>query len=94
LDELDQFDCLELDYMLTLDFEVLTSEAKLSWAAGEPVRSDPAGGLAIFKVNPEGLKHIAQLGSSAERHHQVDIANVAKFVAEHGTSDIYELTTY
>jgi hypothetical protein len=48
LEDLDGFVTLELDAMITLDFETLASEGGVRWAESEPIHFDEEGGMALF----------------------------------------------
>ena len=56
LDDIDDFPHVYMDRMLTLDFEVLASAARVEWSEKTPVLFDEEGGWAVFKINESGLR--------------------------------------
>lgn len=94
VDDLDNFTCLNLDTMITLDFQQIVASAGVQWAEGEPLQDDPDSGMAIFKVNEKGLAYVLAHTSELDAVHQADVRKLAKFVKTHGSSNIYELATF
>ena len=94
VNDLDDFSCLELATMTTLDFETIVREAGVQWAEGEPIHYDPDGGMAIFKVNEQGLSYVLGCGSKLDEAQQADLRKLADFVRANGSSNIYELATF
>lgn len=94
LDRLDEFDLVDLDSMITLDFEEICSVTGVKWAAGEPVIFDEAGGLAVFPVSPSALQQVLRAVQASPAEHRTDLEALRSFVARVGASNIYELVTF
>jgi hypothetical protein len=58
VEDLGGFVTLELEVMITLDFEMLAGEGGVRWAESEPIHFDEEGGMALFKVNETGLLYV------------------------------------
>jgi hypothetical protein len=94
VDDLDGFVCLNLGVMNTLDFSGLFAGSGLSWAEGDPIQFDPDGGMAIFKLNANGLTFALTQSSKLDKMQQTDLHKLAEFLRLHGSSDIYEFATF
>src|SRR5687767_10769365 len=73
VDDLDGLTTVELDTLMSIDFELMTSEAGLHWSEGEPVLYDLEGGLAVFKVSPEGMKLVLSRESELDECQRADV---------------------
>jgi hypothetical protein len=94
IDDLDNFVCLNLDVMGTIDFAGLLADSGFSWSEGDPIQFDPDGGMAIFKLNADGLTFALTQASKLDQMQQIDLRQLAEFLRLHGSSDIYELATF
>jgi hypothetical protein len=93
-EDLSGFATLELDAMITLDFEMLANEAGVRWAESEPVHFDEEGGRALFKVNETGLLYVLGRATKLTEVQKSDLSKLAAFVRAHGSSHIYELAVF
>lgn len=93
-DDLEEFQTVELDLMTTLDFQMLVGDGGKKWTDGEPLLFDPGGGVAVFKVNPAGLKYVLGKAKGLEKEQAADIRKLAEFVRKHGSETIYEVATF
>ena len=94
LDSVDSFAHVDMDTLITLDLEVVCTPAGVRWAAPQPVIYDEGGGLAVFKIQPEGIAFIlgnTHLFSAAQ---QADLELLRAFVAAKGADHIYELAAF
>ena len=66
INNLDNFVCLELDRMITLDLEILTNLGGVKWAESQPIVYRPDDGLAIFKIATLDISVISRLLSLFE----------------------------
>ncbi len=95
MDDLESFDCLHLDDMLTLDFEELLEGAELDWAqAGDPVKLDEQSGMVLFGVNPDALKHVLKQSHQVETHQVADLEKLSGWLEGRGLENIYELSNF
>jgi hypothetical protein len=93
IDDLDDFNCLYLDVMITLDFEMRLSDSGKKWVDGEPIVYDPDG-LAIFKIDRSGLDYALQQANNVSDNQKSDLHKLADFVRENALSDFYEVATF
>jgi hypothetical protein len=94
VDDLDDFTCLELDTITTLDFQTIVVDGGVRWAEGKPVQHDPDSGMAIFKLDEKGLAYVLGRASELDEAKQADLAKLADFVRAHGSSRMYEFTSF
>jgi hypothetical protein len=95
VDDLVQFTCLELDCLVSLDFELILVNSGCRWAADhDPVMYDPEAGLALFKIDEAGLAAVLQLGPTLSADQAADIEKLAAFVRLHGRANLYEYATF
>lgn len=50
VDKLDELDHVEMDYLLTLDFEAICAPARIRWSEDTPIAFDEELGVAIAGV--------------------------------------------
>jgi hypothetical protein len=91
LEQLDTFDHVALDELLTLDFELALQESGVRWTMGEPIFYDPDKGIAILRINPMALENIIAAQSPLAQSNPEDIAVLRDFVAKHGPDHLYEM---
>lgn len=94
LDMLDDFTHVSLEELGTLDFETVCSSSSIRWSSPQPVIYDEENGLAIFKVQPEGIEHVLCNRERFSTAQHSDLKLLADFVAENGIDSIYELATF
>ena len=51
---------MELDSLLTLDFETTCQEANIAWVGGELVRHDEESGMALLSISAEGINFVCR----------------------------------
>jgi hypothetical protein len=93
IDDLDNFNCLYLDVMITIDFEMLLNDSGKKWVDGNPIVYDPDG-LAIFKIDRSGLDDVVQRVNNVSGNQKSDLHKLADFVRENASSDFYEVATF
>lgn len=93
MDKLDDFDHVEMDYLLTLDFEAICAPARIRWSDDTPIAFDEVLGLAIARVTPEGLEAVLAPGAFAAEHDR-DVGALRAFVEKHQSKRIYEVSTF
>lgn len=84
---------IELETLLTLDFETKVSEAGLKWSACQPVFFDEERACVLFALTTTGLEFIASDNCQLEEHQKQDKALIRKFIQENGSDNIYEFAT-
>ena len=94
VEDLTDFVCLELDTLATIDFETIIGNSDKKWTDGTPILFDEDAGMALFNINEEGLLHVLSQGSKLNKEQAQDHDKLAEFVRTHGSSDIYEFTTF
>lgn len=95
IDAIDTFVRVEMDVMLTLDFEMLCRPNAVKWGASQPVIFDEAAGLAVFQVQKEALQFVVNHPlDGLHLEHQADLRRLQAFISEHGDDSIYELATF
>lgn len=92
-EDLDKFNCLYLDVLITLDFEMMLRDSDLQWVAGQPIFYDPEG-LAVFELDTSGLNAVLQQVTNLDDRQQADIRKLADFVRAHPKSSFYEFGTF
>src|SRR4051812_42541043 len=92
--ELEDFVCLELETMATLDFETIVAEGGFKWAQGEPIQFDPDGGMAIFKIDEKGLSYVLERLGEFDKAKQAELQKLADFVRAHGKAHLYEFASF
>jgi hypothetical protein len=80
MDDLDELNCLYLDMLITLDFEMMLSGTDRKWTDGQPIYYDPDDGLAIT--------------ANLDEEQRADLQKLAKFVRDNPRSDFYEAATF
>jgi hypothetical protein len=93
-DDLDNFICLELDRMITLDLEIFANLGGVKWAESQPLVYRPDDGLAIFKLARSGLVYLLKYPIEQHIEHRDDLSKLIEFVRMHGIDCIYELATF
>jgi hypothetical protein len=94
LDALDDFDHVNLDALLSLDFELILLPSGAKWSAKEPEVFDEARGVAIARVNPEALRHVIANKRALSEEQASDVELLEAFAAKHGFDHMYELSTF
>ena len=94
IDALDEFDHVNLDELITLDFEEICSSLGTRWSSGQPVVFDEKAGLAIFQVNAEALQKVIGAKNALPPDKVSDLERLEKLVSEHGYIHIYEMATF
>jgi hypothetical protein len=93
IDDLDELNCLYLDVLITLDFEMMLSDTNRQWTEGQPIVYDPDG-LAIFKIDSDALDWVIADRSNLDEEQQSDLQRLADFVRDRPRSDFYEVATF
>jgi hypothetical protein len=93
-DDLDCFIKLELERMITLDFEILANSGHVKWSASEPIVYNPDAGMAIFKIEKSGLVYLLQYPIDEQTEHREDLSKLVDFVRMYGIDCIYEFATF
>jgi hypothetical protein len=94
VNDLDDFLLVQMDVLATLDFQLMASEAGLTWSEGEPVFYDPEDGLAIFKVSSEGIRFALGRADDLDEDQRADLSRLKNFTERYGTETIYEFATF
>ena len=94
IENLDDFQVLELDELMTIDFESALADSESSWAEGEPIQYDPESGMALFKVAEEGLSDVLANDNWFDDDQSEDVEKLKAFISANGTANIYELATF
>jgi hypothetical protein len=94
IEDLDDFICLELDRMITLDFEILATNCGVKWSESPPIVDNPNAGMAIFKIDETGLAYLLKHCVDQASEHQDDLDRLADFVRLYGLSNLYEVATF
>jgi len=94
IESANKFTTLELNVLLTLDFEMKVSESDTRWADGEPVFFSEENGSALFSVNSAGIDFLLSDACNIESHEADDIDRLRKFVEKNGNKNIYEFATF
>lgn len=94
IDNIDDFIYLDLDYMMTIDFSTLLLGEDVRWCEKEPVIYDPESGIALLKIDPEGLQRILDQAGNIDGKFSADIEKISKFINKYGFNDIYERSTF
>ena len=94
--EEDKFPTLELNVLLSLDFEMMLGDSPHGWSEGEPIINDEDDGLQVFKVNPTALAYILEHAEDLAEDEAAlaDLGRLRAFVAAHGSDAIYEWATF
>jgi hypothetical protein len=94
VDDLDELNCLYLDVLITLDFEMMLSDTDKRWADGQPIYYDPDDGLAIFKIDSDSLAEVLKIRDDLDEEQRSDLQKLANFVRDNPESDFYEVATF
>jgi hypothetical protein len=94
MDDLDELNCLYLDMLITLDFEMMLSGTDRKWTDGQPIYYDPDDGLAIFKIDADSLAEVLKIRENLDNERRADLQKLAKFVRDNPRSDFYEAATF
>jgi hypothetical protein len=93
MDDLDDLNCLYLDVLITLDFEMMLSDTAKKWTEGQPIYYDPDG-LAIFKIDSASLAAVLKISKNLDDAQRSDLQKLADFVRDNPQSDFYEVATF
>jgi hypothetical protein len=85
---------VEMDELITLDFESVCSSVELNWSASEPIAFDEGAGFAIFKIESTGLQYVLNHKDKFLPEQLSDIEMLDKFVTKYGFDNIYEFATF
>ncbi|MBL3655909.1 hypothetical protein [Fulvivirga sediminis] len=86
---------VELDVLLTLDFEIMASDVEERWSGGQPLLFDADGGFVILPIKETGLKAIiSNKDEEMEAERRDDLEKLAEFVSNHGFKNLYEASTF
>jgi hypothetical protein len=94
MDDLDELNCLYLDVLITLDFEMMLSDTDKNWSDGQPIHYDPDDGLAIFKIDTASLAEVLKITANLDEEQRADLQKLANFVRDNPRSDFYEVATF
>jgi hypothetical protein len=93
---INDFAYIELDRLLTLDFEICLQGIGLQWHVGEPVvlAQDETGGMVIVKVLPEALEYVFAHKDKFALDMLDDLNVLETFVRGNDIYAIYEFSNY
>ena len=96
INAVDDFDVVDLEELLTLDFEVALNGTDIGWHAEKPVVlvGDQTGGLVVVRVNPEAIRFVLAHPERFETQSPEDMAALEEFIGSRGDAAIYELATW
>jgi len=94
MDNLEQFSIIELESLITLDFEVICQKGDVRWTAGEPLLFDEESGMVVLPVSEPGIKFVCNHSAELDETQKSDQAKIKAFIEEHGANNIYELATF
>jgi hypothetical protein len=98
MDRMDEFDTVDMNFLTTIDFSIITGEAGVNWTDGEPLKLDEESGIVILRVDEAGLKCLLNFKGSLENIQEEemkqDIDTLREFISRNGTDNIYELATF
>jgi hypothetical protein len=94
VDDLNNFSCIELDRMMTLDLEILADRGGVKWSGAKPIVYDSDAGMAIFKIERSGLIYLLEYPIDEQTEHREDLSKLVDFVRMHGIDRIYEFATF
>jgi hypothetical protein len=94
LETIDRFAYVEMESLITLDFEIVCQSYGVQWASTQPVVYDEEAGLTIFKVVREGIRCTIGYKDHFRNNQLPDIEAFEGFIAMHGADHIYELATF
>ena len=94
IEELDEFNIVELDSLITLDFETITQEGGVSWSEGEPVYYSEDSGMAVLRVSEAGLNCVCNYTGALDQVKKEDQEKLREFVNKYGNSNVFELATF
>lgn len=93
VDDLDQLNCLYLDVLITLDFEMMLGDTTRQWTEGQPIVYSPDG-LAISKIDSASLAWVLAARSNLNDEQKSDLQKLANFVRDNPLADFYEFATF
>ncbi len=94
LDAIDDFEHVNMAELITLDFELVCRSANLPWGAKKPLIFDEEAGLAIFKVDSQGLKHVVENKQAFTPSQSSDLEVLEIFTSKCGSDHIYEIASF
>jgi hypothetical protein len=94
VDAIDDFEHVDMDGLMTLDLQSVCGNRARWAAAGPPVAFDEERGLAIFRIEPEGIAFVFGHRHEFDEEYRDDLDRLQDFVAKHGREHLYELTTF
>jgi hypothetical protein len=92
IDDLCSFTHLDLEYLMTIDFESAMQNKK--WADSKPVYFNEADGIAVMKINSEALDDLIARKPFHEEFELEDLERLEEFVQFNGTDNLYEVATF
>jgi len=88
------FEQVEMDALMTLDFTVLLNGTDLRWGAGEPTYLNEAAGMVVMKIQPFCLATVLRKSDALDPEYQADFERLREFLQAHGLNEIYEVSTF
>jgi hypothetical protein len=93
-EDIDAFEHVDLDRMITLDFVEFLGAAGVAWTDGEPVHFSEEEGAALFKVAAVGLTYALDHADDFPSDCQADLQKLAAFIRKNGVANVYEYATF
>ena len=94
IDSLDTLEHVQMERLLTLDFDMACTAKGVNWVAGEPAVLNESEGFVIFPVSKEALEFVIANPSSIENAHHDDQMALASFIKSNGAANIFELASF
>lgn len=97
--EKEEFKKIELDYLTTIDFEIITRQNNTNWhSENNPVFYDENNGLVICHISKIGLTTLiefnGELDNIDKKTLNSDILKLKDFYNQYGGDNLYELVTF
>lgn len=99
--ENEEFEKIELDYLTSLDFTIITQKNNTDWNSGSTpilLRQDEDGGLVVYHISKAGLTAVLEFEGELENVDKEtldsDLAKLREFTAEHGLDNLYEYVAF
>ena len=97
--ENEEFEKIELDYLTSLDFAIITGENNTNWnSENNPIVYDEDDGLVISHISKIGLISVIEFKGELENidkeTQNSDIVKLKEFADKYGLDNLYELVTF
>lgn len=93
--ENNQYQKVEFDTLVTLDFETWVGDVDKKWSGGDPVYFSEKEGVAVIPLDSEGIRYVIEQSHLEEDEiRKGDLKKLSEFVQQFGSDNLFEIAVF